>query len=124
MENPFSEPLATEDPTPSLPKPTMSVKRPVWQFPLAYILMAAGVLIFAVGFPLFTRNPATNEEQSFGFLVLGIGVALGSAGVSLRFLRPIYAPFAAIAGPTFAWIIATIFIWACLILNGIIRRFL
>lgn len=122
MENPFSEPSAREkSPLPPLRKP---IERPVRQIPLAYILMALGVVIFAVGFPLFARNNASNAEQDFAFMLLGIGIAFGVGGVSLRFLHPLYALLAALIGPPLAWIMAAILCWACLILNGLLTRFL
>lgn len=109
MTNPYSEPLVRD----ALPPPTKKRRStvPRWQTWCGLLLMLIGGVIFAFGFDLFARNDNSNAEADSAMMVLAIGTACGSAGLSLMILRPIFALAAAIAGPPILYMVAAILYW-------------
>ena len=89
---------------------------------IAYVVLVLGLLILAWGCFLETRNPRSNTEDDFAILVLGAGVSLSSFGMSLRFLRPVFAAVIAILAPPIAFGLAVAIFWACLIAYALIQR--
>jgi len=78
----------------------------------AWACFAAGLLIFAYGCFLETRNPRTNIEDDFAWVVLGIGVSLGTFGLALRFLHPVVAILFAVFAPYIAFNLAVVMYWS------------
>ncbi|NOY41525.1 MAG: hypothetical protein GXP26_06780 [Planctomycetes bacterium] len=89
---------------------------------IAGIALVAGLVIFAWGCYLEIRNPRSNAEDNFAWLILGIGVSLGSFGIALWFLRPIFASIIAVVAPPLAFCLAVVIFWACLIAEGFQNR--
>jgi len=114
MAGPLTSPSISDPP---IRKPTTTARR--WIAGLAFV---AGLLIFAYGCYLETRNPRSNAEDNFAWLVLGIGVSLGSFGISLWFLRPIFACIIAVVVPPSAFCLAVVIFWVCLIASGLQNR--
>ncbi len=116
--------IAPSNSGPPIQKPTTTDKSPIlttrrW---IAVVPFIVGLVIFACGCDLETRNPRSNAEDNFAWLVLGIGVSLGSFGVSLWFLRPIFAFIIAVIAPPLGFCLAVVIFWVCLIANGFQNR--
>jgi len=97
--------------------PILTIRR--W---IAVVAFVTGMVIFAWGCNLETRNPRSNAEDNFAWLMLGIGVSLGSFGIALWFLRPIFAFIIAVVAPPLAFCLAVVIFWACLIAEGFLNR--
>ena len=117
--NPDVIPLDT---LPSMADPKKSSSSLATRQWIAVIASIVGLAIFASGCYLETRNPRSNAEDDFAWLVLGIGVSLGAFGVSLWFLRPLFALIVAIIAPPIASCFAVAVFWACLLANGFQNR--
>ena len=88
---------------------------------IAVALFCAGCAVFAVGLYLETRNPRSNAEDHVAWCVLGIGVAITTAGASLPFLPVWLVLPLALASPFIAFLIAVAVVWFVIILNAIFR---
>jgi len=121
MPNSFSSSQITESPirnSKTTGKSSISTTRRR----IAAIAFIAGLLIFAWGCYLETRNPRSNAEDDFAWLILGIGVSLGSFGISLRFLHPLFAPIIAVVAPPIAFCVAVVIFWVCVLATGFLYQ--
>lgn len=85
---------------------------------IAGTCVAAGLLIFACGFYLETRSPRTNVEDNIAWLVLGAGVSIGSFGIALRFLHPVFAGIVAVLAPFAAFVLLVVMFWGLLLIQA------
>lgn len=109
----------------SIRKPTTTHRSPIlttdrW---IALVSFMLGLVIFALGCYLETRNARSNAEDNFAWLLLGIGVSLGSFGVSLWFLRPISAFTLAVVAPPLAFCFVSVMFWVLLFADGFQNRY-
>ncbi len=117
MSDSFSSVPITEPPSQRLQKPDQSPKSQ-FRRSIAWICFAAGLLIFVCGCYLEARNPRTNVEDNIAWLVLGIGVSLGSFGIAFRFLHPALATITAFVSPFLAFAFAVVMFWSFLIITA------
>lgn len=103
---------------PHIPKQTTASKSSVstTRRRIAGTAFVLGLLFFACGLYLETRNPRSNTEDAIAWLTLGVGVFVGSFGVALRFFRPLVAVIVAFVAPPVAFCAAVALFWVCLIL--------
>ncbi len=94
---------------------------PFRRWVLAIVITLIGYLLLAGGAYLETRNPRTNVEDQFAWLVLYVGVATTTAGLVYPFLRLSYVLVVAFLAPGGAFGLALVLFWGFIVFNAIFR---
>jgi hypothetical protein len=82
-------------------------------------IFCIGLIVFAEGAYLETRNPRSNAEDDVAWLVLGVGVTMIAIGASTPF-APLWAvALIGTASPFVAFGLAVVVVWSVIILNAI-----
>jgi hypothetical protein len=102
--------------------PNSSRPRSVLRRLIAFPVLAAGLVVFANGVYLETRNPRSNDEDNIAICVLAVGASITGAGISIPFVRPLIVVLVAMASPVIAYALAVIVFWFFMPLVAVIWR--
>jgi len=81
---------------------------------VAAVVLAAGLVVFAEGAYLETRNPRSNDEDNTALCILAMGSSMIGAGISIPFARPVIVILVAAASPFVAFSFAVFIVWCVL----------
>ncbi len=88
---------------------------------LAIVILAAGLIVFAKGAYLETRNPRSNDEDNAALCILATGSFMIGVGLCIPFARPAIVILVAAASPFVAAALTVFVVWCALPLGLLMK---